>query len=79
MYVLFKLMYFFFKTWKGSVGDRDYKTEVFSPFVLAQYIRLHPTDCFNQCAFRLEIYGCNVTSGTCIQCTHACNIKCIYY
>ena len=53
----------FLKVWKGNVADSNYKTEVFSPFVVAQYIRLHPTHCSNQCAFRLEFYGCNVTAG----------------
>ena len=64
-YYYFKLIFLFLKIWKGSVADSGSKTEVFSPFVVAQYIRLHPTNCSNQCAFRLEFYGCNVTTGKC--------------
>ena len=49
--------------------------------VVAQYIRLHPMNCSNQCALRLELYACNITAGkkrnvTCmtlyLQCTTTC-------
>ena len=54
---------FFFKILDGDAAGKSHKTEVFRPTVLAQYIRLHPMNCSNLCALRLELYGCNVTTG----------------
>ncbi|KAL9973661.1 hypothetical protein ACROYT_G020143 [Oculina patagonica] len=51
------------KTFQANVDDTGSKTVVFNPSVLAQYIRLHPTNCSNQCALRFELYGCNLTTG----------------
>ena len=51
------------KKLQANVDDTRSKTVVFNPSIMAQYIRLHPTNCSNECALRFELYGCNVTTG----------------
>ncbi|KAL9973643.1 hypothetical protein ACROYT_G020124 [Oculina patagonica] len=51
------------KKFEANVDDTGSKTVVFNPSVKAQYIRLHTTNCSNQCALQFELYGCNLTTG----------------
>ena len=48
---------------EGNVDNASVKTVVLNPSVIAQYIRLHPTNCNNRCALRMELYGGNMTAG----------------
>lgn len=87
MHVLFKgfrvnSYIYSFKIWDGNVADTGHNTEVFNPMVVAQYIRLHPMNCSNQCALRLELYACNITTGkkrnaTCITLYVQCITRCL--
>ena len=48
---------------EANVDDTNTVKVDLSPSVIAQYIRLHPTNCSNRCALRMEIDGCNSTAG----------------
>ena len=48
---------------EGNVDSASVKTVVLHPSIIAQYIRLHPTNCSNRCALRMELYGGSITAG----------------
>ena len=56
---------FFLEVFQANANDMMVTTVVLNPLVVAQYIRLHPTNCSNYCTLRMELYGCNSTAGTC--------------